>query len=100
MTEQFAGFSSDSFAERIIDCEAKILVTADGVWRGEKFLGLKAICDQAMDKCARNGHNVECCIVVSHLCRVTSPTSMQQNKKVLCFSYSILQHNIYYIKRK
>ncbi|KAI4470965.1 acetyl-coenzyme a synthetase [Holotrichia oblita] len=79
----FAGFSADSFSERISDCEAKVLVTADGVWRGEKFLGLKTICDQAMDKCARNGHNIECCIVVSHLCRVTTPNRIpNQNKKI------------------
>ncbi|KAF2906076.1 hypothetical protein ILUMI_00103 [Ignelater luminosus] len=76
----FAGFSSDSFSERIMDCQARVLVTADGVWRGEKHLALKSICDQAMDKCAKNGHNVEHCIVVSHLGRVTSPTGVQQNQ--------------------
>ncbi|KAJ8979244.1 hypothetical protein NQ317_014608 [Molorchus minor] len=69
----FAGFSSDSFAERILDCEARVLVTADGAWRGEKLLQLKYICDQAMIKCAQKGFNVETCVVVSHLKRVTSP---------------------------
>ncbi|XP_022907685.1 acetyl-coenzyme A synthetase [Onthophagus taurus] len=78
----FAGFSADSFSERIIDCGAKVLITADGVWRGEKFLQLKSICDQAMEKCSKHGHNVDCCVVVQHLCRVTSPNRMQEHKKV------------------
>ncbi|KAG5883509.1 hypothetical protein JTB14_013936 [Gonioctena quinquepunctata] len=78
----FAGFSSDSLAERIADCEARVLVTADGAWRGEKLLHLKAICDQAMVKCSQKGHNVETCVVVSHLGRVTSPlgTEHRSNK--------------------
>ncbi|XP_017768260.1 PREDICTED: acetyl-coenzyme A synthetase [Nicrophorus vespilloides] len=76
----FAGFSADSFSERIIDCQARALITADGVWRGEKYLALKSICDQAMDKCAKNGHNVEVCFVVSHLERVTAPSGVQSNQ--------------------
>ncbi|CAG9821794.1 unnamed protein product [Phaedon cochleariae] len=78
----FAGFSADSFSERILDCRAKVLVTSDGAWRGEKLLQLKAICDQAMSKCAQKGHNVETCVVVSHLARVTSPsgTPYKSNK--------------------
>lgn len=57
------------------DCQAKVLVTADGVWRGEKPLALKAICDQAMEKSAKNGHNIETCVVVAHLNRVTHPVN-------------------------
>ncbi|CAG9857907.1 unnamed protein product [Phyllotreta striolata] len=72
-------FSADSFAERILDCEARVLVTVDGTWRGEKLLQLKAICDQSMIKCAQKGHNVETCVVVSHLDRVTPPQGMQYN---------------------
>ncbi|XP_018325951.1 acetyl-coenzyme A synthetase [Agrilus planipennis] len=78
----FAGFSADSFAERVIDCGAEIIVTADGVWRGPKFLGLKSICDQVMDKCARRNHNIRHCIVVAHLKRVTSPDNSQKSNKV------------------
>lgn len=71
---QFAGFSAESLAERIRDCEARVLITADGAWRGEKLLKLKAICDQAMAICSQKGHNIETCVVVSHLERVSSPT--------------------------
>ncbi|XP_068632582.1 acetyl-coenzyme A synthetase [Battus philenor] len=68
----FAGFSSDSLAERMSDCKAKILVTSDGAWRGEKLLELKRICDEAMGKAkTKYNHTVNMCIVVSHLARVT-----------------------------
>lgn len=53
------------------DCKAKLLLTADGAWRGEKMLNLKTICDQALEKCEELGHKVETCIVVRHIKRVT-----------------------------
>lgn len=53
------------------DCQAKVLLTADGAWRGEKLLNLKSICDEALDKAKQMGHEVKRCIVVSHLNRVT-----------------------------
>lgn len=43
---QFAGFSFESLAERLHDCQAKVLVTADAVYRGDKLLHLKNICDK------------------------------------------------------
>lgn len=55
------------------DCQAKMLITADGAWRGEKLLNLKKLCDQALDKAEELGHHVETCIVVSHIKRVTAP---------------------------
>lgn len=62
------------------DCQAKILLTADGAWRGEKPLHLKSICDEAMDKASAMGHNIEKCIVVSHLNRVTPGSQELVNK--------------------
>ncbi len=46
----FSGFSADAIAERMNDAEAKILITADGAWRGGKVLDLKSIVDQALEK--------------------------------------------------
>lgn len=68
---QFAGYSSDALAERLNDCKASLLVTADSVWRGEKLLNLKAICDEGIAKATQLGHTVGKCIVVSHFNRVT-----------------------------
>lgn len=69
----FAGYSSDSLAERMLDSKAKILITADGVWRGEKQLNLKKICDDAMEKTKLHNHEIDTCIVVSHLRRLANP---------------------------
>ncbi|KAL0902548.1 hypothetical protein ABMA27_000390 [Loxostege sticticalis] len=80
----FAGFSSDSLAERMSDCKAKVLVTADGAWRGEKLLVLKNICDEALGKAkAKHNHDVSLCIVVSHLGRVTPCGDLPDDIKTL-----------------
>ncbi|XP_049814274.1 acetyl-coenzyme A synthetase isoform X1 [Schistocerca serialis cubense] len=68
----FAGFSADSLAERMLDSKCKLLVTADGAWRGEKLLHLKEICDNAMERSKKLGHEVETCIVVRHLPRLSA----------------------------
>ncbi len=47
----FAGFSAQSLAERIQDCDAKLLITNDGLRRGEKHVPLKDISDEALQNC-------------------------------------------------
>src|SRR5712691_4592782 len=47
-TAVFSGFSSRSLAERIQDCEAKVVVTADGGYRRGKVVGLKSVVDEAV----------------------------------------------------
>ncbi|SMO70893.1 acetate--CoA ligase [Fodinibius sediminis] len=47
----FAGFSAQSLAERIQDCDAKMLITNDGLRRGEKHVPLKDISDEALEDC-------------------------------------------------
>ena len=69
----FGGYSSDALAERIMDSKAKILITTDGVWRGEKLIFLKNICDEALKRVKKYNHVVECCIVVAHLRRLNNP---------------------------
>jgi acetyl-CoA synthetase len=44
----FAGFSADSIKDRVLDMEAKIVVTSDGGWRRGKVLPLKDIVDEAV----------------------------------------------------
>ncbi len=48
----FAGFSAASLADRILDAEAKVVLTADGGFRGEKITPLKAIVDEALELCS------------------------------------------------
>jgi acetyl-CoA synthetase len=44
----FAGFSANSLRDRIIDAEAKVLVTADGAWRRGQVNDLKGVADEAV----------------------------------------------------
>jgi acetyl-CoA synthetase len=44
----FGGFSADSLRDRIIDAEARILVTADGGWRRGSPVALKTAADVAL----------------------------------------------------
>ncbi len=48
----FAGFSAKALAERIIDAEAKVLVTADGGYRAQKTINLKDTADEALKDCS------------------------------------------------
>ena len=47
----FAGFSAQSLADRIQDCDAKMLITNDGLQRGTKLVPLKDISDKALESC-------------------------------------------------
>jgi acetyl-CoA synthetase len=47
----FGGFSADSLRERINDCEAKIVITADGYWRRGNIVPLKKTTDEAIAEC-------------------------------------------------
>lgn len=44
----FSGFSAEALADRINDCEAKILVTADGSYRRGKIVPIKDNADRAL----------------------------------------------------
>jgi acetyl-CoA synthetase len=59
----FAGFSAQALADRIIDAEAKIILTSDGLNRGAKFSPVKKIVDQAIDL---GCDSVEKVLVIKH----------------------------------
>ena len=46
----FAGFSANSLSDRINDSGAKIIITSDGNYRGNKIIPVKKIVDQAIQK--------------------------------------------------
>ncbi len=45
----FGGFSPEALAGRISDCDSKLIITADGGWRGGKLVALKANVDAALE---------------------------------------------------
>src|SRR6056297_1589416 len=47
----FAGFSASALATRINDSACKMVITADGSYRGNKTLDLKGIVDKALETC-------------------------------------------------
>jgi acetyl-CoA synthetase len=47
----FAGFSATAVESRVNDCGAKIIITSDGSFRGNKSVDLKGIIDEAVEKC-------------------------------------------------
>ncbi len=47
----FAGFSSTALATRIQDSSCKMVITADGGYRGDKTIDLKSIVDDAVSSC-------------------------------------------------
>jgi len=56
----FGGFSPDSLAGRIQDCDSNLIITADQGLRGGKRVPLKANADEALKECP----TIEHCIVV------------------------------------
>ena len=47
----FAGYSSEALSTRIIDCDAQIVITADGAWRKGAQNALKPAVDEALKIC-------------------------------------------------
>ena len=46
----FAGFSASALADRINDCRAKMVLTSDGNFRGNKRIPVKLVVDEAISK--------------------------------------------------
>jgi len=69
----FAGFSSNAIAERINDAQAKVLITADGGYRGKKIINLKDTVDEALKTCP----SIESCFVVKR-----TNSDIKWNKKI------------------
>jgi acetyl-CoA synthetase len=45
----FGGFSAHSIQSRVTDCGAKLIITANGTYRGSKWIDLKKNVDEAME---------------------------------------------------
>ena len=50
-TVVFGGFSSTALSDRILDCDAHVVITADGGYRRGAAAALKPAVDEALEKC-------------------------------------------------
>ena len=71
----FGGFSAQSISDRIQDAACNIVITADGVYRGNKVIPLKSVIDEALKTCP----SVEKTIVYN---RLQLSVSMNDGKDV------------------
>lgn len=69
----FGGFSAKSIADRINDAACKVVVTADGAFRGNKQIQLKEVIDDALIGCP----TIEKVIVLTH---TRTPVSMLKGR--------------------
>lgn len=69
----FGGFSAKSIADRIVDANCNIVVTADGVFRGNKQIPLKEVIDDALIGCP----SVKKVVVLTH---TRTPVSMLKGR--------------------
>ena len=71
----FGGFSYDSLRERINDCKAKVLITADGGWRRGGVVPLKKAADEAL----KDTPSIQKVVVVQRIGE-KAPVTMQQGR--------------------
>ncbi|HUG47402.1 MAG TPA: acetate--CoA ligase [Candidatus Limnocylindria bacterium] len=77
-TVVFGGFSAEALAGRIVDSQAKLIITADGGWRRGKAVNLKAAADEAM----RMTDTVEHTLVVRRVGDGGEPVTMEEGRDV------------------
>lgn len=73
----FGGYSSESLKDRIQDCGADFVLTADGLFRGKKMVGLKVNVDEALVACEKAGHSIKACLVLK---RTDQEISMKEGR--------------------
>ncbi|HKJ43398.1 MAG TPA: AMP-binding protein, partial [Sunxiuqinia sp.] len=71
----FAGFSANALQERINDASCKVLLTADGGFRGSKVTPLKEIADEALKQCP----TIETVVVLK---RTNTPVEMHVGRDI------------------
>jgi acetyl-CoA synthetase len=71
----FGGFSSDALADRILDADARVVITQDGAWRGGNVVPLKANTDVSLARTPDVRH----CIVVR---RTENDVTMEEGRDV------------------
>ena len=71
----FAGFSASSLSDRINDCQAKLVITSDGNFRGNKVIPVKDVVDEAIESTSSIDY-------VLTIRRTSSPIKMKNDRDV------------------
>ncbi|KAG6400638.1 hypothetical protein SASPL_137479 [Salvia splendens] len=71
----FAGFSSESLSQRIVDCKPKVVLTCNAVKRGPKVIHLKDIVDAALADSAKNDTVVDVCLTYANESALTKEST-------------------------
>jgi acetyl-CoA synthetase len=71
----FGGFSPEAIKDRINDCQAKLVITADGGWRRGKIIELKS----SVDKAVEGAPSVHTVMVVK---RCGNPIAMREGRDI------------------
>ncbi len=74
-TVVFGGFSPEALKDRINDCKARLVITADGGWRRGKVIELKS----AVDKAVEGTPSVQTVLVLK---RCGNPVTMKEGRDV------------------
>src|SRR5687767_2536604 len=85
----FGGFSSDSLRDRIIDAEAKLLITSDGGFRRGRVVALKENADKALAECP----SIEHVVAVKRGAGLDAPCNMKDGRDV--WYHEIMQGESY-----
>eukprot|EP01063_Lacrimia_lanifica_P026437 TRINITY_DN3562_c0_g1_i3.p1 TRINITY_DN3562_c0_g1~~TRINITY_DN3562_c0_g1_i3.p1 ORF type:complete len:669 (+),score=314.98 TRINITY_DN3562_c0_g1_i3:66-2072(+) len=78
----FGGFASDALASRCVDSEAKLIITADGVFRGQKIINLKKIADEAVVKAKEQGYEIPHVLTITRLGAEKCPVNFTEGLDV------------------
>ncbi|KAJ9540400.1 hypothetical protein OSB04_026906 [Centaurea solstitialis] len=79
----FAGFSSESLVQRIMDCKPKIVITCNAVRRGTKVINLKDIVDAALLESSKEGTSIGLCLTYANeLAMKKEATKWQKERDV------------------
>ena len=54
----FGGFSADALSSRILDADARVVITQDGAWRGGNVVPLKENTDEALERTPDIEHSI------------------------------------------
>ncbi|MEJ2368196.1 MAG: acetate--CoA ligase [Acidobacteriota bacterium] len=83
-SQVFSGFSGRACADRIVDSQSRLLITADGYYRGGNLIDHKEKADIAYDQAASEGHAPEKVLIWERYAgKYSSPTKLVEGRDVI-----------------